>query len=76
MTPSAGAETSVQLTIDPPISVQEIYLTVGELCGVNVLFDPKVKDQRLAIEIDAASAAEAFEPYWVGTESRIVVPRP
>jgi len=73
---TAGVDTSVQFTVDSPRSAREVYLEIGELSGVTVHFDPRVKDSLISVEIDAGSAAEAFEAiaeaaghFWVPTDS-------
>ena len=77
---TAGSETSVQLTIDPPKSVRDIYLNIGELSGVKVLFDSRFQDQLVAVEIDAPSAAEAFDTvaktadqFWMPIDKTTIV---
>ncbi len=76
----AGADTAVELTIDLPMSAREIYSEIGELTGVTVHFDPGFQDSEVCVEIDAASAAEAFDAvaeaadhFWVPVGPSAVV---
>ncbi len=76
---TAGADTPVQLNFDSPKSVREIYSEIGELTGVTVHFDPRFKDSKISVEIDTASAAEAFDAiaeaagyFWVPIEAAAI----
>ena len=77
---TAGVDTPVQFTVDSPRSAREVYLEIGKLSGVKVLFDSRFRDSRISVEIDAASAAEAFDVvtqsaghYWVPVEDAAIV---
>ena len=41
--------------------VKEIYEAIGKAYGFNVIFDPKLKDDRLAVELRDVSAERALE---------------
>ncbi len=41
--------------------VREIYKALGKAYGFNVLFDPKLKDDKLTIELNEVSAKQALE---------------
>lgn len=73
---TAGADIPVQLTIGSPRYAHEVFSEIGELTGVTVHIDPRVKDSKIALEIDAASAAEALDAvaeaagyFWVPVDS-------
>ena len=42
-------------------SVQQIYRALGKAFGINVLFDPKLKDTEIAIELNDVTAQSALE---------------
>ena len=42
-------------------SVLEIYRALGKAFGINVLFDPKIKDQEITIELDEVTAQSGLE---------------
>jgi general secretion pathway protein D len=44
-----------------PVSVQDIYRSLGKAFGFNVLFDPNLRDTQLAIELKDVTAEEALE---------------
>ena len=59
-----------------PRSAQEIYSEIRKLTGVTVHIDPRVKNSIISMEIDAGSAAEAFDAvaeaagyFWVPVDS-------
>jgi type II secretory pathway component GspD/PulD (secretin) len=51
----------ITLNFPKPKPVKEIYNAVGKAYGFNVLFDPKLKDDRLAIELRDLSAEQSLE---------------
>ncbi len=51
----------IDLIFTEPASVQQIYRALGKAFGINVLFDPKIKDQEIAIELADVNAQEALE---------------
>ena len=42
-------------------SVRDIYRAVGQAFGINILFDPKLRDTKLSIELKNVTAREALE---------------
>jgi len=51
----------IDLTFPDPISVLDIYRALGKAFGINVLFDPKIKDTKTTIELVAVTAQDALE---------------
>ena len=51
----------ISLSFPRPVSVQDIYLALGKAFGINVLFDPKLRDQDVAIELESVNAQDALE---------------
>jgi general secretion pathway protein D len=51
----------ITLNFPRPKPVKEIYNAIGKAYGFNVLFDPKLKDDRLAIELRDLTAEQALE---------------
>jgi len=51
----------ITLNFPRPKPVKEIYNAIGKAYGFNVLFDPKLKDDRLAIELRDLTAERALE---------------
>jgi general secretion pathway protein D len=56
----------ITLNFPRPKPIKEIYSAVGKAYGFNVLFDPKLKDDRLAIELRDLSAEQALEMVMQG----------
>lgn len=53
----------IDLLFPEPKSVKQIYRALGKAFGINVLFDPKLRDQEIGIElvdVDAESAIETL----------------
>ncbi|MGH9360921.1 MAG: secretin N-terminal domain-containing protein, partial [Thermoanaerobaculia bacterium] len=53
----------ISLNFPQPVSLFEIYQALGKAFGINILFDPNLKDQEIAIdltEVDAQSALETL----------------
>lgn len=59
LNPSSSAP--ITLNFPKPKPVKEIYEAVGKAYGFNVLFDPKLKDDRLAIELNELTAEQSLE---------------
>jgi general secretion pathway protein D len=55
------SEEPITLNFPRPKPVKEIYNAIGKAYGFNVLFDPKLKDDRLAIELRDLTAEQALE---------------
>jgi len=51
----------ITLNFPRPKPVKEIYNAIGKAYGFNALFDPKLKDDRLAIELRDLTAEQALE---------------
>lgn len=51
----------IDLIFSKPASVMDIYKALGRAFGVNVLFDPKLKDQDITIEMTGVTAQTGFE---------------
>ena len=51
----------IDMTFPEPTSVKEIYESLGKAFGVNVLFDPKLKDQEIEISLEAVTAQSSLE---------------
>jgi general secretion pathway protein D len=51
----------ITLNFPRPKPVKEIYNAIGKAYGFNVLFDPKLKDDRLAIELRDLTAEQSLE---------------
>lgn len=55
------SKTPIDLIFSKPASVMDIYKALGRAFGVNVLFDPKLKDQDITIEMTGVTAQTGFE---------------
>jgi len=51
----------ITLNFPKPKPVKEIYNAIGKAYGFNALFDPKLKDDRLAIELRDLTAEQSLE---------------
>jgi len=51
----------ITLKFPQPKPVQEIYKALGKAYGFNVLFDPKLKDDKLSVELNDVTAERALE---------------
>ena len=51
----------ITLNFPKPKPVKEIYSAIGKAYGFNALFDPKLKDDRLAIELRDLTAEQSLE---------------
>ncbi len=51
----------ISLDFPKPVSVFDIYRALGKAFGINVLFDPNLKDQQMAIELKDVTAKSALE---------------
>ena len=56
----------ITLNFPRPKPIKEIYSAIGKAYGFNVLFDPKLKDDRLAIELRDLTAEQALEMVMQG----------
>ena len=44
----------ISLDFPEPVSIFDIYRALGKAFGINILFDPKLKDQEIAIELETS----------------------
>ena len=51
----------ISLSFPKPVSVTSIYRALGRAFGIDVLFDPKMREQEISIELENATAKEALE---------------
>jgi len=51
----------ISLVFPNQTKVKDIYKAIGDAFGINLLFDPKLKDNQLAIELKNVSAQQALE---------------
>ena len=56
----------ITLNFPRPKPIKEIYNAIGKAYGFNVLFDPKLKDDRLAIELRDLTAEQSLEMVMQG----------
>jgi general secretion pathway protein D len=49
------------LEFSKPVSVFDIYRALGKAFGINILFDPKLRDQQIGIELRDVDAQRALE---------------
>jgi general secretion pathway protein D len=51
----------ISLEFPQPVSVKDIYRALGKAFGINVLFDPNLRDTEIAIELTEVTAQDALE---------------
>ena len=51
----------ISLEFPEPVSIFQIYRALGKAFGINILFDPNLKDQEIAIELKDVTAQNALE---------------
>jgi general secretion pathway protein D len=51
----------ISLMFPNPTNVKDIYKAIGDAFGINILFDPKLKDQKISIELKDVTAQQALE---------------
>ncbi len=51
----------ISLDFPKPVSVFNIFRALGKAFGINILFDPKLRDQQIAIELQDVVAQDALE---------------
>jgi general secretion pathway protein D len=51
----------ISLEFPRPVSVKDIYRALGKAFGINILFDPNLRDQEIAIELIDVTAQDALE---------------
>ncbi len=51
----------IDLIFPEPVSAVDIYRALGKAFGINVLFDPKIKDKEISIELNDVTAQSGLE---------------
>jgi general secretion pathway protein D len=51
----------ISLEFPQPVSTKDIYRALGKAYGINIMFDPNLKDQEIAIELHDVTAQDALE---------------
>ena len=51
----------IDLEFPEPTSIKDIYRALGQAFGINVLFDPNLKDQEISITLKEVTAQSALE---------------
>jgi general secretion pathway protein D len=51
----------IDMEFPEPVSIMQIYRALGDAFGINILFDPNLKDQEIAIELKEVTAQSALE---------------
>ncbi len=51
----------INLEFPNPVSIFDIYKALGKAFGINILFDPKLRPQQVAIELVEVTAQDALE---------------
>ena len=59
LSPSSGEP--ISLSFKEPRNIKDIYKAIGDAFGFNVLFDPKLRDARVSIELTQVTAMKALE---------------
>jgi general secretion pathway protein D len=55
------SDTPISLEFPQQVSIFQIYRALGQAFGINILFDPNLKDQEIAIELKDVTAQAALE---------------
>ena len=58
---SPRAKEPISLNFPKPVSVKDIYDAIAKAFGINIMFDSKLRDQKLTIELSEVMAADALE---------------
>ena len=59
LSPTSGEP--ITLSFPSPTNVKDIYKAIGQAFGFNVLFDPRLKENRVSLELRDVSAERALE---------------
>jgi general secretion pathway protein D len=51
----------ISMDFPEPVSIFQIYKALGQAFGINVLFDPNLKDQEISIQLQDVTAQSALE---------------
>jgi general secretion pathway protein D len=65
LAPVADVPISLKMTEDSKV----IYATLCKLAGINVVFDPDYKPQRISVDLNGVSLTEALEIMWIETRT-------
>ncbi|HEY8021171.1 MAG TPA: secretin N-terminal domain-containing protein, partial [Thermoanaerobaculia bacterium] len=55
------SNTPISLEFPQPVSIFDIYRALGKAFGINILFDPNLKDQEIAVDLKDVDAQAALE---------------
>lgn len=58
---SPRSKEPIDVDFPQPVSVMSIYQTLGRAFGINVMFDPNLKDQEIAVVLRKVTAQDALE---------------
>jgi general secretion pathway protein D len=56
-----ASDEPISLSFPTERNVKEIYKAIGQAFGINILYDPKLKDTRIAVELKNVTARQALE---------------
>jgi len=56
-----ASDEPMSLSFPNQTNLRDIYKAIGQAFGVNILFDPKLKDSKLSIELRNVTARQALE---------------
>jgi general secretion pathway protein D len=56
-----ASDEPLSLSFPTERSVKDIYKAIGQAFGINILFDPKLRDSKLSIDLKGVTAREALE---------------
>jgi general secretion pathway protein D len=51
----------IDLDFPEPVSIMNVYRALGRAFGINIMFDPNLKDQEVAVELKQVKAQDALE---------------
>ena len=51
----------ISMDFPEPVSIFQIYKALGDAFGINILFDPNLKDQEISIQLQEVTAQSALE---------------
>ncbi|MDX1501022.1 MAG: hypothetical protein R3325_01580 [Thermoanaerobaculia bacterium] len=55
------SDAPISLSFPKQVSIFQIYQSLGKAFGINILFDPKLRDQQVSIELQDVVAQDALE---------------
>lgn len=75
-----SSEVSVYLSFTDLTPVTDIYRAVGDVAGVEIVFDPELKERSISLAIDTLTTSEALDlvsaaagDMWVPTDGNTVI---